>query len=166
MLTPTQCSHIWSSKMFAEVTKQHWDLRTEISTGTSSTLYSTRSLHVHTSTVRKTVFEPRTSTRSETFSLLTCLDATKFVSRSAFTLMETIRRRIWAKPMPKNSSSVFSLNFSPAGKGRVMAGKAQDMRQRRTFLWGGGIVEWGTWLDPCCEIFELSSLKRHSLYFK
>ena len=44
-------------------------------------------------------------TSSEAFSLLTSLDATKFVSLSAFTLMETNRRRIWAKPMPKNSRS-------------------------------------------------------------
>ena len=36
---------------------------------------------------------------------------------------------------------VFSRNFSSAGKRRFMAGKAQDMCQRRTFLGGGGIVE-------------------------
>ena len=34
--------------------------------------------------------------------------------------------------------AVFSLNFSSAGKGRFMAGKAQDMCQRRTFRGGGG----------------------------
>ena len=34
--------------------------------------------------------------------------------------------------------SVFSLNFSSASKGRFMAGKAQDMCQRCTFLGGGG----------------------------
>ena len=81
--------------MFVEVTKQHSDLRTEISTGTFSTLYRDR----------KSVFEPRKSNGSEAFSLLTCFDATKFVSLSAFTLMETNRRRIWAEPMPKNSRS-------------------------------------------------------------
>ena len=56
---------------------------------------------------------------------------------------------------------VFSLNFSSAGNWRFMAGKPQD-----TFLGGGGMVEWGTWLGPCCKILELSSLKCHSLYFK
>ena len=66
----------------------------------------------------------------------------------------------------KVGDPVFSLNFSSEGMGRFMAGKAQDMWQRRTFLGGGRIVEWGTWLGPCCEILELSSLKRHSLYFK
>ena len=35
-------------------------------------------------------------------------------------------------------SSVFSLNFSSAGKGRFMAGKAQDMCQRHTLMGGGG----------------------------
>lgn len=49
-------------------------------------------------------------TSSEAFSLLTSLDATKFVSLSAFTLMETNRRRIWAKPMPKNSRSPLSID--------------------------------------------------------
>ena len=67
---------------------------------------------------------------------------------------------------------MFSLNFSPAGTGRFMAGKAQDMCHRRTFLGGGGggggggIVECGTWLGPCWEILELRFLKRHSPYFK
>ena len=61
---------------------------------------------------------------------------------------------------------VFSLNFNSASKGRFMAGKAQDMCQRRTFLGGGGIVGCRTWLGPCCEILELHFLKRHSLHFK
>ena len=63
--------------------------------------------------------------------------------------------------------AVFSLNFSSAGKGRLMAGKAQDMCQRGgRGEGGGGIVECGTWLGPCCEILELRFLRRHSLYFK
>ena len=40
------------------------------------------------------VFEPCTSTGSEPFSLLICLDAIKFVSLSVFTLIETICPRI------------------------------------------------------------------------
>ena len=36
----------------------------------------------------------------------------------------------------------FSLNFSSAGKGLFMAGKAKNMPQRSTFLGGGeGVVE-------------------------
>ena len=40
--------------------------------------------------VSKGVFEGRTSTGSETFFLLICLHAIKFVSRSFFTPVETI----------------------------------------------------------------------------
>ena len=38
------------------------------------------------------------------------------------------------------TSTVFSLNFSSAGKGPFMAGKTKKMCQRRTFLGGGGGV--------------------------
>ena len=48
------------------------------------------------------VFERRTSTGSEVFSLLTCLDDIKFVFLSFFTVIETIRLKIWAKPPSKN----------------------------------------------------------------
>ena len=40
-----------------------------------------------------------------------------------------------------STTPVFSLNFSSAGKGPFMAGKAKNMCQRRTFLGGGGKVE-------------------------
>ena len=46
------------------------------------------------------VFERRTSTGSEPFSLLICLDATKFVFLSVFTLKETICPRICSKSRP------------------------------------------------------------------
>ena len=36
---------------------------------------------------------------------------------------------------------MFSLNFSSAGKGQVMAGKAKYMRQRHIFL-GRGLIPW------------------------
>ena len=51
------------------------------------------------------VFERRTSTESKPFSLLICLDATKFVLLSVFTLMETIRPIICSKSRPKSSKS-------------------------------------------------------------
>ena len=38
---------------------------------------------------------------------------------------------------------MFSLNFSSAGKGPFMAGKAKNMCQRHTFLGGGG----GQWSE-------------------
>ena len=48
------------------------------------------------------VFERRTSTGSEVFSLLTCLDDIKFVFLSFFTIIEAIRLKICAKPPSKN----------------------------------------------------------------
>ena len=53
---------------------------------------------------RSDVFEPRTSTRNEPFSILNCLDATKFVSRlRVFTLIETICANICLKSRLKNA---------------------------------------------------------------
>ena len=48
------------------------------------------------------VFEPRTSTGSEVFYLLTCLDDIKFVFLSCFTVIEAIWLKICAKPPSKN----------------------------------------------------------------
>ena len=44
-----------------------------------------------------------TSTRSEAFFLLICLDASEFVMLSVLTLVETICPKIWAKPLSKNN---------------------------------------------------------------
>ena len=52
----------------------------------------------------KSVFEGRTSTGSEPFSLFICRDATKFVLLSFFTLIETIWRK--RKPMPMNEKGL------------------------------------------------------------
>ena len=41
----------------------------------------------------------------EHFTLLICLDTTKFVLVGSFTLKETICSRMWAKPLPKNVKS-------------------------------------------------------------
>ena len=46
----------------------------------------------------KGVFERRNSTGSEVFFISKHLDATKFVSLSVFTIIETICPKIWAKP--------------------------------------------------------------------
>ena len=48
------------------------------------------------------VFERRTSTGSEVFSLLTCLDDIKFVFLSFFTVIEAIWLKLCAKPPSKN----------------------------------------------------------------
>ena len=47
----------------------------------------------------------------EHFSLLICLDTTKFVLvGGSFTLKETICSRMWAKPLPKNVKSPFPVD--------------------------------------------------------
>ena len=51
------------------------------------------------------VFEQRTSTGSEPFSLSISLDATKFVWLSVFTLIEKICARICSKPRPRSAKS-------------------------------------------------------------
>ena len=64
---------------------------------------------------------------------------------------------------------LFSLNFTSAGKGPVLASKAKNMHQRHTFLGRGGgrgVVEWGTWPHPHWEILELSFLKHRSLILR
>ena len=45
----------------------------------------------------KDVFDRRTSTGSEAFSLIICLDANKFVLASVFILVEKILPKLWAK---------------------------------------------------------------------
>ena len=49
----------------------------------------------------KDVFGRGTSTGSESFSLLICLDAAKLVKLSIFTVVETICLKSWAKSLPK-----------------------------------------------------------------
>ena len=51
------------------------------------------------------VFERRTSTGSELFSLLVCLDANKFVLLSLFSPLKTIYSRVSTKPLPNDAKS-------------------------------------------------------------
>ena len=51
------------------------------------------------------VFERRTSTGSELFSLLVCLDANKFVLLSFFSPLKTIYSRVSTKPLPNDAKS-------------------------------------------------------------
>ena len=53
----------------------------------------------------KDVFERRTSTGSEAFSLLICLDAIKFVLLSFFSLIKTIYPRVSTEPLPNDAKS-------------------------------------------------------------
>ena len=49
------------------------------------------------------VFGQRTLTGREVFSLLVCLDTTKFVLLSVFSHMQTICQNTWTKPLPKKA---------------------------------------------------------------
>ena len=53
----------------------------------------------------KDVFEPRTSTGSEAFSLFIYLGANKFVLLSFFSLIKTIYQRVSTKPLPNDAKS-------------------------------------------------------------
>ena len=53
----------------------------------------------------KDVFERRTSTGSEVFSLLICLDANKFVLLSFSSLKKTIYPRVSTEPLPNDTKS-------------------------------------------------------------
>ena len=53
----------------------------------------------------KDVFERRTSSRSETFSLFICVDANKVVLLSFFSLIRTIYPRVSTKPLPNDAKS-------------------------------------------------------------
>ena len=59
----------------------------------------------------KDVFERRTSTGSEAFSLLICLGANKFVLLSFFSLIKTIYRRVSTKPLPNDAKSPLPVDF-------------------------------------------------------
>ena len=56
-------------------------------------------------TLSKDVFERRTSTGSEAFSLFICLDANKLVLLSLFSLLKTIYPRVSTKPLPNDAKS-------------------------------------------------------------
>ena len=56
-------------------------------------------------TLSKDVFERRTSTGSEAFSLFICLHANKLVLLSFFSLLKTIYPSISTKPLPNDAKS-------------------------------------------------------------
>ena len=56
-------------------------------------------------TLSKDVFERRTSTGSEAFSLFICLDANKLVLLSFFSLLKTIYPRVSTKPLTNDAKS-------------------------------------------------------------
>ena len=72
--------------------------------------WGTRLLQTVMENLTSDVFEGRTSTGSELFSLLICLHATKFVLLSVFTLIETICPKICLKSRPRSAESSLPVN--------------------------------------------------------
>ena len=64
-----------------------------------------RGFHDVSGSLSRDVFERRTSTGSELFSLLVCLDANKFVLLSFFSPLKTIYSRVSTKPLPNDAKS-------------------------------------------------------------
>ena len=86
------------------------------------------------------VFEPRTSTGSEPFSILNCLDATKFVSRlRVFTLIETICANICLKSQLK-SANVHARLTCVSQKRRSLNSLITGLIDGRTDEWMGRLT--------------------------
>ena len=64
-----------------------------------------RMMNIIIGSLSSDVFERRTSTGSEAFSLFICLDTTKFVLLSFFSPMKTIYLRVSIKPQPNAAKS-------------------------------------------------------------
>ena len=90
----------------------------------------------------KGIFERRTWTGSETFPLTflnICLNASKFVLLSFFTLKTTICPKIWAKTLPRNVKSLLPVNVRHSKTKRGLCwGGSVDFNEfaRRIFFWG------------------------------
>ena len=80
-------------------------------------------------TLSNDVFERRTSTGSEAFSLFICLDANKLVLLSFFSLLKTIYPRVSTKPLPNHAKSPLPV----------------DVRRSKTLLLKLPIIELFTW---------------------
>ena len=89
--------------------------------------------------ISKGVFEGRTATGNETFSLCTRLCATMFVILSVVTRIETISLKIRAHPLPKNGKSPLPV----AVKKNVLilvkfSKRIAALINKNTFVGGGG----------------------------
>ena len=80
-----------------------------------------------------------TSTGSEAFSPYICLEATKFVLPSFFSLITTIYSRVWTKPLPNDVKSPLPV----------------DARRSKTPLLKLPIIHWN---DPKSRAYLLSNL--------
>ena len=95
-------------------------------------------------TLSKDVFEPRTSTGSEAFSLFICLDANKLVLLSFFSLLKTIYPRVSTKSFPSDAKSPLPV----------------DVRRSKTLLLKLPINP----LSPKKDQHEISNFRKQSGY--
>ena len=95
-------------------------------------------------TLSKDVFEPRTSTGSEAFSLFICLDANKLVLLSFFSLLKTIYPRVSTKSFPSDAKSPLPV----------------DVRRSKTLLLKLPINP----LSPNSDQHEISNFRKQSGY--
>ena len=81
------------------------------------------------------VFERRTSTGSEVFSLLTCLDDIKFVFLSFFTVIEAIWPKICAKPPSKNEKRLLPVDVRRSKTLLLKLPNSKPPRRRARTRW-------------------------------
>ena len=97
------------NKASCKRTQHCWMLHVVSDVGRCCTVLHTTAIrtqqHATLGSLSKDVFERRTSTGSEAFSLFICLDTTKFVLLSFFSPMKTIYLRVSTKPQPNAAKS-------------------------------------------------------------
>ena len=79
----------------------------------------------------KDVFEGRTSTGSEPFSLFICLDANKFVLLSFFSLIKTIYQRVSTKPLPHDAKSPLPVDVCRSKTPSLKLPIIRELKQQR-----------------------------------
>ena len=77
----------------------------------------------------KDVFERRTSTGDEAFSLFISLDANKFVLLSFFSLIKTIYPRFWTNALPNDAKSPLPVDVR---RSKTLGSLSKDVFERRT----------------------------------
>ena len=99
-------------------------------------LWSARVRVVTIGSLSKDVFERRTSTGSEAFSLFICLDTTKFVLLSFFSPMKTIYLRVSTKPQPNAAKSQLPVDVRRSKTLLLKLPIVRKTNQSAEFLWG------------------------------
>ena len=109
------CNEIkmWSIFLFRTSQARNWGnkIHDSIYLWILSIMARSRNLQSHKGSLSKDVFERRTSTGSEAFSLFIYLGANKFVLLSFFSLIKTIYRRVSTKPLPNDAKSPLPVDF-------------------------------------------------------